>query len=711
MNSPVHSLSRFFRSTRNSIIGRDKQYPTTSPSPPPPPESPTTTGPNEWVDFQLPNDSEMYYINPVTGECIRNLPPNANLNSNGTDGQWWELYDPEHQLNFYFNSSTDQAEWLKPEDVDIIPLSLVQKNSLGQKVLMKISMKAASKIAGTDIKALGIDRQVNTSHSPLGLSLGGPVGDTGTLRKERAGRLSSPTLPSVPHTAPIQSSPLSRADEWSEPSTDHSDHSPERLAPSSNLTPVRKSVLVANNARRSGISSPVLNPDAAAAMHPHNSHQETAPIVLPQRVQSLLPPSRHNGHASLPSQLVVEIEQFQIDGFAKKYFATHKRGIFRRKVPMEKMLQWTKDSIKQPLMVLNKNVHRDALKCFKLIQRVMGDRVRTKNNELRDIQWLLDRGIVFGELRDEIYVQMCKQLTNNPHPIVTVVFPASKNFEEYLKTFYRAHFQSSEPKIPLMAKHCYNKLMRISKSGPRGKIPSSTEIEQAKDAAFYPSVFGDTLENFMEQQKEQHPELPLPHILLFLAGAVLKLGGLHSEGIFRLSGDPEFVNQLRLNLEKQKYDLEGIADPNSPSSLLKLWLRDLSEPLIPIEFYDKCLLFAENPQEAIQLIGNLPDINRQVVHFMISYLQMFLTDEATSSTKMSVSNIAMIFAPNFLRCPSENLNEIFEKTRYEQAYIRTLLLEMRPKPLVTLNPESGEIIMTNTSSPKLVEAIESTQID
>ncbi|KAK9710499.1 hypothetical protein K7432_008394, partial [Basidiobolus ranarum] len=72
-------------------------------------------------------------------------------------------------------------------------------------------------------------------------------------------------------------------------------------------------------------------------------------------------------HASLPPQLVQEIGQFQIDGFAKKYFATHKRGIFRRKVPMEKMLQWTKDSIKQPLMVLNKDVHRDALKCFKNI--------------------------------------------------------------------------------------------------------------------------------------------------------------------------------------------------------------------------------------------------------------------------------------------------------------------------------------------------------
>jgi hypothetical protein len=45
---------------------------------------------------------------------------------------------------------------------------------------------------------------------------------------------------------------------------------------------------------------------------------------------------------SLPSQLRFDINQFKLEGFAKKYFMTHKRGIFRRRVPVEKMLLWTK---------------------------------------------------------------------------------------------------------------------------------------------------------------------------------------------------------------------------------------------------------------------------------------------------------------------------------------------------------------------------------
>jgi len=43
---------------------------------------------------------------------------------------------------------------------------------------------------------------------------------------------------------------------------------------------------------------------------------------------------------------------------------------------------------------------------------------------------------------------------------------------------------------------------------------------------------------------------------------------------------------------------------------------------------------------------------------------------------MNIHNLAMVFAPNFLRCPSDNLAVIFENTKYEQAFLRTLLLNL-----------------------------------
>lgn len=81
---------------------------------------------------------------------------------------------------------------------------------------------------------------------------------------------------------------------------------------------------------------------------------------------------------------------------------------------MKELLSWTKDSIKQPLLLDNKN-DKDALKTFKIIQLLMHDRHRPRQfNFMESFQTLLSCGITKGQMRDEIYVQICRQLNKNP---------------------------------------------------------------------------------------------------------------------------------------------------------------------------------------------------------------------------------------------------------------------------------------------------------
>ena len=53
---------------------------------------------------------------------------------------------------------------------------------------------------------------------------------------------------------------------------------------------------------------------------------------------------------------------------------------------------------------------------------------------------------------------------------------------------------------------------------------------------------------------------------------------------------------------------------------------------------------------------------------------MFILPENVAHSKMDASNLAMVFAPNCLRCESADPRIIFENTRKEMSFIRTLML-------------------------------------
>ena len=55
------------------------------------------------------------------------------------------------------------------------------------------------------------------------------------------------------------------------------------------------------------------------------------------------------------------------------------------------------------------------------------------------------------------------------------------------------------------------------------------------------------------------------------------------------------------------------------------------------------------------------------------FLQLFSTPDVVAVTKMDASNLSMVFAPNFLRCPAKDPVVIMENTRKEMAFVKTLI--------------------------------------
>ena len=164
-------------------------------------------------------------------------------------------------------------------------------------------------------------------------------------------------------------------------------------------------------------------------------------------------------------------------------------------------------------------------------------------------------------------------------------------------------------------------------------------------------------------QQRTYSQQKVPIILPFLADGILALGGTKSEGIFRVPGDGDGVSELKLRIDKGYYTLEGVDDPNVLASLMKLWLRELCDPLVPEEMYNVCISSSKLPEACVELVGRLPTINRRVVLFVISFLQLFLEEKVQVATKMTPANLALVMAPNLLRCNSDSMAVVFNNAQ------------------------------------------------
>ncbi|KNC74048.1 hypothetical protein SARC_13394, partial [Sphaeroforma arctica JP610] len=113
------------------------------------------------------------------------------------------------------------------------------------------------------------------------------------------------------------------------------------------------------------------------------------------------------------------------------------------------------DEIRNPMTNgLPKELKRQAADIFKMIQTYMGDRTSHKyvpeRDEMREVVRLSKLAYEHKPLRDEVFVQVCKQMTNNPNEESVIrgweilvmllhVFPPSHLFEGYIESFLFHH--------------------------------------------------------------------------------------------------------------------------------------------------------------------------------------------------------------------------------------------------------------------------------
>ncbi|KAI9016416.1 Rho GTPase activation protein [Phycomyces nitens] len=141
--------------------------------------------------------------------------------------------------------------------------------------------------------------------------------------------------------------------------------------------------------------------------------------------------------------------------------------------------------------------------------------------------------------------------------------------------------------------------------------------------------------------------------------------GLDSVGIYRISGHKSSVQKYRAQFNRNEdVHLEEESDINVVASLLKLYFRELRNPLLTYEYYDwfidaaRILNYDERMFRIKSIIHVLPKSNYVIMEFLMRHLS--LVSLHSEVNKMEPSNLALIFSVGLLRTAAEDFSSIMQ---------------------------------------------------
>ncbi|XP_029357223.1 rho GTPase-activating protein 15 isoform X3 [Echeneis naucrates] len=199
-------------------------------------------------------------------------------------------------------------------------------------------------------------------------------------------------------------------------------------------------------------------------------------------------------------------------------------------------------------------------------------------------------------------------------------------------------------------------------------------------------VFGCSLEMLCERERSTVPRF------VRLCTEAVERRGLDTDGIYRVSGNlaviqklrflvnheravttdgrymfpKEFVQEEKLNLDESEWE-----DIHVITGALKLFFRELPEPLVPYGFFTdimetvKISDYMDKVDRLKCLVLSMPPPNHDTLLFMCRHLKRVL--EHSGTNRMTTQNIGIVFGPTLMRPERDNGNMAVNMVYQNQA--------------------------------------------
>ncbi|CAG5929196.1 unnamed protein product [Menidia menidia] len=169
-------------------------------------------------------------------------------------------------------------------------------------------------------------------------------------------------------------------------------------------------------------------------------------------------------------------------------------------------------------------------------------------------------------------------------------------------------------------------------------------------------VFGVAIETVAQQEG-----VLVPHVVRCCVEEVERRG-MDEVGIYRISGTTGDIGALKAafnsNLREAVTRLRS-TEVNAVSGVLKLYFRELPEPLIPTAMFQSLAKILDvqdwstKMDSMLSLLQSCPDPNRHTFLYLLHHLQRVAQSQDVN--KMSLLNLATVFGPSLLRPPVAGL--------------------------------------------------------
>ncbi|XP_059423469.1 beta-chimaerin [Carassius carassius] len=188
-------------------------------------------------------------------------------------------------------------------------------------------------------------------------------------------------------------------------------------------------------------------------------------------------------------------------------------------------------------------------------------------------------------------------------------------------------------------------------------------------------VFSCDLTTLVKAHNSQRP------MVLDMCIKEIEHRGLKSEGLYRVSGFTEHIEDVRLAFDRdgEKADISAnmYPDINIIAGALKLYLRDLPIPVITYDVYSKFIQAAKitDPDSRLEAVHDgllqLPPAHYETLRYLMTHLKRVTMYE--KDNYMNSENLGIVFGPTLMRPPDLNTLTTLNDMRYQKLIVQLLI--------------------------------------